>query len=221
MQEWEKYVNGEKAAYAPWQPMCWKRQELVDRQFWPITGNASVCRAFEQVLNTTCEAPDKLQCNLTLPPDEKRFQKVNWQPLNWQEYWEMIREWRLKHIREGMSEDMREEEVLRIRRLFEDGKSSLSTATLDINNDGGAEQVVRWGQHTFGVLIPGAKRLDWRYESAFLNLNSSDGAEIMLYQGKTYMFGWVTGFKSLYIWDKRYGYGDLCKLKYLKGVEKK
>ncbi len=228
LQEWEKYVDGKKTTvYTPWKPMCWKRKELVRRQVVPTTGNASVCRAFEEVLNTTCEAPDKLECNWTLPPGEKRFQKVNWQPLNWQEYWEMIREWRLKHIREGMSEDMRKEEVLRIRRLFEDGKSSLSMATLDINNDGGAKQVVRWNQHPcqetpgsmFGVLIPGTKRLDWRHESAFLNPNSSEGAEIMVYGGKTYKFGWTPGFKSLYIWDERYG--DLCEIKYLKGGENK
>jgi len=228
LQGWERYVDGEKTtAHAPWNPMCWKRKELVRRQFFPITGNVSVCRAFDEVLNTTCEPPDKLICNWTLPPNEKRFKKVNWQPLNWQAYWEMIREWRLKNIREGMSEEMREEEVLRIRRLFEDGKSSLSTATLDINNGGGAKQVVRWDQHPcqetpgsmFGVLIPGTKRLDWRYESAFLNPNSSEGAEIMLYDGKTYKFGWDPGFKSLYIWDERHG--DLCEFKYLKEGNKK
>jgi uncharacterized protein YecT (DUF1311 family) len=228
LQEWEKYVDGKKTiAYAPWQPICWKRKELVSRQFYPVTGNASVCRAFEEVLNTTCEAPDKLKCSWTLPSDEKRFQKLNWQPLDWQEYWEMIRDWRLKNIREGMNEDIREEEVMRIRKLFKDGKSSLAMAIVDINNDGVAEQVVRWDllpcQETpgsmFGVLISGTKRLDWRYESAFLKPNASDGAEIMLYEGKIYKFGWVPGFKSLFIWDERNS--RVCEFKYLKEGEKK
>ena len=248
LQEWEKYVNGEKTtAYAPWHPMCWKRQELVDRQFWPITGNASVCRAFEQVLNTTCEAPDTLQCNWTLPQGEKGFQKLSWQPLDWKAHWGLI-EGLVKsglgaHIRDELwkkEESNESKEVNEVRRLlakitvdeatlrreFEEGRQRLSVATVDINNDGRPEQVVRMDRvplpgTTFGVMVSETRRLDSRYESAFLEPNSSEGAEIMVYRGKTYILGWVTGFKSLYIWDKRYGYGDLCKLKYLKGEEKK
>ncbi len=224
LQEWEKYVDGKKSiAYPPWHPMCWKRKELVRRQFVPTTGNASVCMAFEEVLNTTCEAPDKLQCDWTLPPGEKRFKKLNWQPLEFNEYKGVVEEIILgKNHR--WSWNQKDPEV---KKAFDEGRINIKMAAVDINNGGKVEYVVHvnWrtdcpARGTFAIINPKTKEVDWRYYGPLLNPNSSEGAEIMLYEGKSYKFGWVPGFKTLFIWDQK-GSGDLCEFKYLKGGDKK
>lgn len=224
LQEWGKYVNGEKTTtYPPWQPMCWKRQELVDRQFWPITGNASVCRAFEQVLNTTCEAPDKLQCNWTLPLGEKGFQKLSWQPLEFNEYKGVVEEMILGKDHKW-SWHQKDPEA---KKAFDEGRYNVKMAIVDINNSGKTRVIIHISRRkdcpargTFGIVNLETKQIDWKYEAAaLLDLNASEGAEIMLYGSKTYRFGWVPGFKRLFIWDERYG--GLCEFKYLKGGEKK
>lgn len=223
LQEWRKYADGEKTtSYAPWQPMCWKRKELVDRQFWPVTGNTSVCRAFEQVLNTTCEAPNSLQCNWTLPPDEKRFQKLNWQPLEFKEYKEVVEEMIL-----GKDHKWRWNQIdSEAKKAFDEGRINIKMAAVDIDNNGKVRYIVHesWrtncpGRGTFGIIDPKIKKLDWQFEGALLGINSSEGAEIMLSEGKTYKFGWQSGWDTLFIWDERHG--SVCKFKYLKVGEKK
>ena len=203
LQEWEKYVNGEKTtSYAPWNPMCWKRKELVRRQFFPITGNASVCRAFEEVLNTTCEAPDKLQCNWTLPPNEKRFQKLNWQPLDFKEYKGVVEEMILGKDRKW-SWNQKDPEA---KKAFDEGRYNVKMAIVDIENSGKTRVIIHISRRkdcpargTFAIINPKTKEVDWRYKAVLLKTNSSEGAEIMLYEDKTYKFGWQQGWRRLYI----------------------
>jgi uncharacterized protein YecT (DUF1311 family) len=223
LQEWEKYADGKKTiAYPPWHPMCWKRKELVRRQFVPTTGNASVCRAFEEVLNTTCELPDKLQCNWTLPPNEKRFQKLNWQPLEFNEYKGVVEEIILGKDHKW-SWNQKDPEA---KKAFDEGRYDVKMAIVDIENSGKTRVIIHISRRkdcpargTFAIINLKTKEVDWRYEGVLLKPNSSEGAEIMLYQGKTYKFGWAPGFKSLFIWDQ--GSGNLCEFQYLKGGDKK
>lgn len=199
---------------------CWKRQRPLEQPFEVRTGNAPICRAFEKILNTTCESPQKLRCKWTLPPGETRFQKVEWQPLDWTEHWAMIRDWRLKTLPAEWSEDMREKEIARVRSLFEDGRSRLSMAYLDIFSDGRVKQVACWNLlpcrkmgSMFGVVSLETGRIDFNYEARFLNLTYSEGLEIMLYEGKVYLFGIQAGVHDLFVWDTQRA--NVCRFKYL------
>ena len=202
--------------------MCWKRKELVSKQFWPVTGNASVCRAFEQVINTTCEAPDKLQCNWTLPSEEKRFQKLNWQPLEFKEYKGVVEEMILgKGPKWGWHQIDPE-----VKKAFDEGRINIKMAAVDIKNGGKVRYIIHenWrtdcpARGTYGIIDPKTKILDWQFESDLLKPNSSEGAEIMLYEGKTYKFGWQSGWEFLFVWDEKNS--SVRKFEYLKGGDKK
>lgn len=247
LREWKKYAAGEKTTnFPPWRTMCWKRQEPIGRQLRPITGDAPICRAFELVLNTTCEPPKELGSNWTIPSNEKRFQKLIWQPLDWREYWGLIEDM----VKAGLRKDLREEvwkkedpnvgkEVNEMRRMlskitvdeatlrkeFEEGGWRLSVATVDIDHDNHPELLVRQDRvpppgSIFGVMIPDTKRLDWSYEPKLAKINrGNEGAEIMFYEGKIYYFGWQGGWDFLFIWDEENW--AICKFKYLKGGNEK
>jgi hypothetical protein len=119
------------------------------------------------------------------------------------------------------------------RREFEEGHRSLHITYVDIDNDGMSEKVVRYdllpcpklAGTMFGVMVPATKRLDWRFRYLFLDVNSSDGANIMIYNGKSFMFGWQSGWGKLFIWegspgtDSR-GRRNICQFKHCKGGRK-
>jgi len=65
----------------------------------------------------------------------------------------------------------------------------------------------------FGVMDPKTKRLDWRFENLFLNINAREGAEIMLYNGKAYMFGWESAWKIVMLYEGR---RNICRFEYVK-----
>ena len=213
---------------------CWKRMPPLEKALMsPEYG--TVCKAFEEVLNTTCEPPERLRCNWTLPKDEKRFKKLVWQPLDPKEYWGLIEDmaisgWGEKY-RAGKWEKLEPE----YKKYLESGRIRLSITTVDIDQDGRMEQVVRYSlspecvaQNSFGVMSPKIKHLDWRYEWVVGHVNGTHGAEIMLYNDNAYMFGMDTyaipgivmvyeGF-SLENFDPPHkGSVNICRFKYLKG----
>jgi hypothetical protein len=76
---------------------------------------------------------------------------------------------------------------------------------------------------TFGVMDPKTKRLDWRYVHVLSNINASEGAEIMLYDGNAYMFGWDRYWKIVMVYEGFYvhavnarGNINICQFKYVK-----
>jgi hypothetical protein len=200
---------------------CWKRVKPFEG-----TGNAPVCVAFEKLLNTTCEPPEKLKCNWSLPVGEKRFKKLKWLPLDWKEYLELIGDINKSGVREDMREGLWKKEEPRILKLFEEGKRSIAITTVDIDHDGNKEQIVRYDlipcNETpgvmFGVMLPETKRLDWRFEHLLNTANASEGAEIMLFDGRAFMFGWDYAWKQVDIWEGfPYGRLNVCTFKYIKG----
>jgi hypothetical protein len=205
--------------------MSWKRTKAFNND-----GNDQICVDFEKVLNTTRESPDQFKCNWILPPGEKRFKKFAWQPIGWKSYWGLIKDLRTSGLRRDLRENVWEKDQERIRKLFENRQRSLAIAAIDIDNDGYAEQVVRDDNIpckedpgvTFGVIDPKSNRLDWRFRYLFLDVNGNEGAEIMLYKSKAYMFGWVYGIGIVMIWegspgtDSR-GRANICQFKYYKG----
>lgn len=206
----------------------WKRTKAFDD-----AGNAPICKAFEQVLGTTCESPDQVSCNWTLPSRDKRFIKLQWMPLDWRKYWDLIADINKTGVREDLRANLWSKEEASERREFEEGHRSLHITYVDIDNDGMSEQVVRYdllpchklAWTMFGVMVPATKRLDWRFRYLFLDVNSSDGANIMLYNGITFMYGWQSGWGKLFIWegspgtDSR-GWRNICQFKHCKGGSK-
>jgi hypothetical protein len=209
---------------------CWKRDKPFEG-----TGNAPVCRAYEQVLNTTCEQPDKLRCNWTLPPGEKRFKKLKWKTLDWREYWELIGDMRKSGVREDLRTDLWKREEAKIRKRFEEGTLKISTAMADLDHNGRNELIIKNdllpcyeddGGTMFAVMDPETKRLDWRFRQMLLGPNASHGAEIMLYDGRAFLFGWDPNWKQIDIWEG-FGVGvgasmtesgrlNVCTFKYIK-----
>jgi hypothetical protein len=112
------------------------------------------------------------------------------------------------------------------KKAFDEGRISIKMAAVDINNDGKVEYIVHenWrtdcpARGTFAIINPKTKEVDWRYEAALVHLDFSNSAEIMLYEGKIYKFGWQQGWRRLYIWDAKNR--SICRFDYLKGEEKK
>lgn len=221
LKEWKKYADGEKTTnFPPWQTKCWQRRQPPKDRFSLVTGDACVCRAFEQVLKTTCEPPKKLKTDWTLPSQEKRFQKLIWQPLDWREYWGLIEDMQKSGVRDDLREGLWKRDEATVRKKFEDGRERLSVTTVDINDDDGySELVVRWDTvpppgTIFGIMNPQTKRLDWRYEAQLTRINgANDSAEIMLYGGKAYKFGLRSDILS--IWGEYQQ--SICEFSYLKG----
>jgi hypothetical protein len=204
---------------------CWKMQEPYD-----YIGDLPVCLAFEEVLNKTCETPDQVACNWTLPPGEKRFKKLDWQPLDWKEYWELIGDINKSGVREDLREHLWKKEAAENRKLFEDGQRSLAVTMVDIDQNGRPERVVRYDLipcpgSMFGIVIPETKRLDWRFRQLFFNVNADYGAEIMLFDGQAFMFGMDDFRKVVMVYegfsrnptDPHFGSINVCQFGYVKG----
>ncbi len=118
---------------------CWVQTKTQDNYF----EDPELCAAFEQVLNATCEPPEKLQCNWTLPKGETGFTKIQWQPIDYRKHWLLIKDLRLS----GWAKQYRDENWVRlkpvIRKQFERGYISLEAANVDIDGDGNEEYIVR------------------------------------------------------------------------------
>ncbi|MCL4536259.1 MAG: hypothetical protein M1610_01505 [Nitrospirae bacterium] len=208
---------------------CWKRMPPLDKTLMTPEYN-TVCKAFEEVLNKTCEPPEKLQCNWTLPKGEKRFKKLEWQPLDPKEHWGLIEDMALsgwnEKFRTGQWERIGDE----VRKEFDNGQRILAVTSVDIDHDGNAELVVRDDNIpcegnagvTFGVMIPEIKRIDWNLNNVFFHTNAfSEGSEIMIYEGQAFMFKWERDFKEAMIYEGfPHGSGNVCRFKYLKGRKK-
>jgi hypothetical protein len=205
---------------------CWQRQKA-----YTVSGNAPVCVAFEKLLNTTCESPEKLKCNWTLPDGEKRFKKLRWKTIDWREYWSLIGDISVSLIfptgeREGRWELMKDRE----RKAFDEGKSSLSITIVDIDNDGNKEQVVRMdfvpcnenAASVFGVMNPD-KRID-SFRGLFFSVNTDLSPEIMYYNGKAFMFSLsarnVMIYEGFPPGEMMYSSQNVCKIRYIKGEKK-
>lgn len=214
------------------QPMkkCWQRQKAFED-----SGNSSLCRDFERVLNTTCESPEKLKCSWTLPPGDKNFKKLEWKSVEWRNYWGFIEDLRKSGVREDLREELWNREKAKARSEWEKGTRLLQITKeeIDLDHNGSTENIIR-DEHadkeescgkTYGVLGQDNKRMVWSYNHLLGNLNSSDGSEIILYKGQTFMVGWDYGFKRVMVWqgfDTLTGKGSLnvCQFKYIKGGTK-
>jgi len=209
---------------------CWERtwktsEALVGRSTLPV------CVAFEKVLNATCESPAELSCNWSLPPGESKFKKLNWQPLDWKTHWDLIGDINKAGVREDLREDLWKKEEAEKRVLFEKGRRSLAITSVDIDQDGTDEMVVRHDLQPckerpgsmFAVIKPEDERVDWRYDNLFISVNANEGSEILLYDGKAYMFGWVRAWEILMVYKgfsmpggSSHGYVNICQYRYLK-----
>ncbi len=219
---------------------CWKRISWVDRttslgngrraEVWERS-ELPVCVDFEKVLNRTCESPDKLICNWTLPPGEKQFKKLAWSLIDPKAHWGLIEDMALS----GRGEKYRVGQWKIIEPGYKtdltDGRIKLQIATIDIDYDGRTEQVVLLNQRScneagwkdlYGV-IKSDTRLDWRYNDILGSINASYGAEIMLYKGQAYMFGWDSfpGILKIYRGfsvreGSAFGSINICQFKYVK-----
>ncbi|MFH2044150.1 MAG: hypothetical protein ABIK92_03270 [Pseudomonadota bacterium] len=212
---------------------CWERMPPLEESLMsPEYG--TVCKAFEEVLNTTCESPEKLQCNWSLPAGEKRFKKLTWEQLDWKEYWGIIGDLRVSGVRKDLRDNLWKNDEERIRKLFEESKCSIAITKVDIDHDGNVEIIVRDDNQpcegnagvTFGVMNPLTKRMDWSYEDLIRGVNAfNEGAEVMLYNGQTFMFKWERDFKAVYVYEgfnllpnsESRGSINICRFKYLKG----
>jgi hypothetical protein len=213
---------------------CWKRtwvssEALMGRSTMPV------CKAFEKVLNATCEPPEKLQCNWTLPFGENKFKKLGWQPLDPQEHWSLIKDivlsgWNEKY-RAGKWEFYEPE----YKKDLAEGRLKLSISKADIDHDGKEEQIVLFSKRScpeiewkdiYGVIQSDEKEcLDRRFRNLLGDVNATMGAEIMLYEDKAYLFGWeevpgrivvYDGFNLLPNSEDR-GSINICQFQYLKG----
>jgi hypothetical protein len=214
---------------------CWKRLLPVDeRDFLPEY--TTVCAAYEELLSTVCEPPEKLGCNWTVPPGDKKFSKLKWGELDPQEYWGLIKD--LNGI--SKDEQLWKKEEAQERKALDEGKRRLWVATVDIDQDGREEQVVRYevlpcgSGSIFGVMDPQTKRMDRKRSEALRGVNSCayHGNAILLYEGKAYMLKIEEIYDSpgptrekevmLYKGFSLFGGSDfgsinLCRFKYLKG----
>jgi hypothetical protein len=171
----------------------------------------------------------------TIPENEKRFRKLEWKRLDWKDYWEMVGD--LSGVEQRGRDLLWKQKEACVRKDFEKSNLSLSVASIDIDNDGGIETIVRlqyvgtgqfgtrpWAM--FGIMNQKTKRRDWRYRYVTLNVNAREGGQILLYNGKTYMFGWENAWDILMVDEGFYlspdsrGSQNTCQFEYLKGVKK-
>jgi hypothetical protein len=214
---------------------CWMRMLPVDeRDLLPEYD--TVCKAYEELLNIVCEPPEKLGCNWTVPPGDKRFRKPKWVELDPRDYWGMIQDLSVCGVREAARAGLWEKEEAQVRKALDEGKRRLWVATVDIDQDGHEEQVVRYEfvpckddpGSIFGVMDPQTKRMDWKRYGAVSYVNSCAyyGNAILLYEGKAYMFKieMILGEKGVELYEgfslsniSGIGSRNLCRFKYLKG----
>jgi hypothetical protein len=180
---------------------CWKRLPPFEESHM-LPEYDTVCEAYVELLNTVCEPLEKLGCNWTVPPGDKRFRKLKWVELDPRDYWGLIKDLDVCGIREDLREELWKKEEARVRKALDEGKLRLSVTTVDIDQDGHEEQVVRYELlpckdnpgSTFGVMDPQTKRMDWRRYQAvgYVNSFAYYGNEILLYE------------KGLHVQDIRY-----------------
>ena len=99
-------------------------------------------------------------------------------------------------VREDLRADLWKREESRIRKLFQEGNRQIAMATVDLDHNGVKEIVVRYdfipcdeeAGSMFGVMDPDTKRLDWRFRQMLLGPNASESAEIMLYDGRAFLW---------------------------------
>lgn len=206
---------------------CWEHTWVISEA---LKGRSTmpVCKAFEEVLNTTCEPPEKLRCNWTLPAGEKRFKKLIWKQIDLEAYRGLIEDMALG---KDSSKERWNTKDPQFKKAFEEGRIKIKMTPVDIDGDGATESLVHqnWrvgcpARGGFGVIDSDTKRLDWRFRQLLLAPNSDQGAEIMLYNDKAYMFGWDDAFKILMVYEGFYvnavnsrGYQNICQFKYIKG----
>lgn len=217
---------------------CWKRMPPLDEGDI-LPAYDTVCKAYEELLNTVCEPPERLGCNWTVPPEDKRFRKLKWVELDPRDHWGLIKDLNVCGVREDLREDLWKTKEAQARKALDEGKRRLSVATVDIDQDGHEEQVVRYellpgkdeARSTFGVMDPQTKKMDWKRYQALRGVNSFAyyGNEILLYEGEAYMFKIEEIFhgrgspseKVVMIYEgfrvHSYGNINLCRFKYLKG----
>jgi hypothetical protein len=205
---------------------CWQRVWVISEA---LKGRSTepVCKAFERVLNTTCEQPDRLPCNWTLPPGEKQFRKLKWKRIDTIEHKDLIEEMVFGKDRSPVRWNTKDPEF---RRAFESNAIDIKQTLVDIDGDEVRELLVHesWRHECpargwFGVMEPKTKRLDWRYEHVLSDTNASEGAEVMLHNGKAYMFGWDRDWKIVMVYEGFYvhavnarGNINICQFKYVK-----
>jgi uncharacterized protein len=228
LKDWEQYTKHEglKKGTKPWKPKCWKRQPIMDPDSAAMrgtTGNADICRVFEQLLETICEPPEKFKCTYNLLSDETRFKKLIWEDINPKEYPGVVDD--LTFGEEHNKEKLRAKDPNFVQ-AYTEGKIKLVRSVVDIDNDGRLETIVKmnWRQNCpasgkFGLLNPITKRLDRKYNSLLQKMNDLvDTAEIFIYKERTYTIAWDNGYKRLYIWDGEASYNQkICEIKYLGG----
>jgi len=205
----------------------WVREPAIDGD-----GNDPICRDYEEVLNIVGEAPDKLKCNWTLPPDEKRFQKLVWKPIDWKDHWDFIKD---KYHR-GLRKDLREKEWVKdeseIRASLEKGLSRLYIAETDLNYMGTKRHVyiVREerdncvGYGNAAVMNPETKRLDNTFEAAFIRTYyNSYGNQIILYHGLPFIFTRDNIHLNIYSTSLgEWPYSkNICRFQYIKVFERR
>jgi len=220
---------------------CWKRMPPLDKVLMTPEYN-TVCKAYEEVLNTTCELPEKLMCNWTLPKGEKRFKKLVWQSLDPKKYRMLTEDYVLGEAYSKKPDPayktMRWNTInLDFKKAFDEDKLNIKMTVVDIDHDGKEEYIVRYslpsecnGKSSFLIMTPETKRLDWRYKNLTDGVNAlSEGSEILLYEGKAFMFkieniyyepGSNPSQEAMIYEGYPYGAGNLCRFKYLKGGKK-
>lgn len=225
---------------------CWQRMPPLDERLMSPEYN-TVCKAYEEVLNTTCEPPEKLQCNWTLPEGEKRFKKLEWKPLDSKEYSGFVKE---SVLGEAYSKKPDPEWAKKFwntlhpdfKKAFEENRLNIKMTFVDIDHDSKDEQVVRYNwlpncaaRGSFSVMNQETKRVDWKRNDVFFHVNAlSYGSEILLYEGRAFMFKIEDRFympvgsdpaKEVMLYEpysfgSSYGSGNVCRFKYLKGGTK-
>lgn len=199
---------------------CWER--IAPLEHGDADGNDPICRDYEKVLNTTCEPPEKLRCNWTLPLGEKRFKKVAWQPLDWRQYPELIRDFNDSRVRNDLREQSWKDNGPIIMKEYENGARSIWVAAVDIDHNGNMEHVVRnrmasctSGGTIFGAMKPETGRLDRKNASLFYHFHVEQrGSEIITFYGQPFLFvyGSVPSCVSIF----RYYRTEQCRFLYKK-----
>ncbi len=210
----------ERTSWVPWTTLSGDGQSRVPVVF---ESENPVCAAFEKVLNSTCESPQELQWNWSLPLGETKFKKLKWEPLKWEDNWELT-----KDMGNSTSDNNKEHwwslNKDRIRSEYENGKIRLSIATFDIDNDKQIEQVVRYDHvppqafpgTSFGVLNPDTKQIDTKYNPLNADPYICYSYEIMIYNGIAYRFGVDSALNQVIIFDlKNKSSTDICHIKYI------
>lgn len=213
---------------------CWKRTWLSSEALWGKS-TMPVCKAFEEVLNKTCEPPEKLKCNWTIPVAEEKFKKLIWKEIDPKVHWDLIRDIVLSGWNEKYRAGKWEHYEPEYKKNLAEGRLKLFTTSAIMVHDGKEEQVVCLrrtpdcpSRGTYAVMIPATRQIDWRYRDLLGNINSYDGSEIMLYDGSVYLFQWeeVPGRINIYrtfslFENTEFGSTNICQFVYLKGRKAK